>query len=335
MVQQVKRYRYIFVLTLTLMMGFSFVADASATSLSIEGKKAQETYKKNRYTYSSKLATYTPQGDYFHSSDNIYQTSRLTKDQYGIVMVKYGSSYQYNPVTIAQIALTNYGKYVNTKNLSNKNVFIKYADALVRMQGKDGALRYNFEYSKSYLHANYKAGWVSSMAQGQALSVYSRAYYLTKDVKYLNAGKMAFQFANTPESRGGTLTTLASLGKQYKDYFFYEEYITSPGNYTLNGYMFTLIGLYDWSKVISDTDYGQKEAARMFKNGISSLTVVLPMYDVGGFSSYDLSGKTMKQSAHVVENYHAVHIYQLYGLYTITKNPILLKYHKLWATYVK
>lgn len=299
------------------------------------GKQAQENYKKNGYKYEPYLATYKPFGDYFNASKRNFQTERLTKDKNGIVMVKYGDQYQYNPVTIAQFALTSYGKYIKTSNVTDKNEFLKYADALIGLQGKDGALRYNFEYRKPYLHTKYKKGWVSAMAQGQALSVYARAYHITGNTKYLNAGKMAFKFLNTPKSKGGTLTTLADISKNYKDYIFYEEYISTPNNYTLNGYMFTLIGLYDWSQVKTKADYGQKEADKMFKKGIASLVILLPKYDIGGFTSYDLSGITMKQRPHVLEAYHAVHIYQLYGLYTITGNPILLNYHKLWASYVK
>jgi hypothetical protein len=90
------------------------------------------------------------------------------------------------------------------------------------------------------------------MAQGQALSVYSRAYRLTHNQKYLGSGKMAFKFLNTPISKGGTLTTLETLNTEYKNgnYFWYEEYISKPNNYTLNGFMYTLFGIYDWSKVV-------------------------------------------------------------------------------------
>lgn len=94
-------------------------------------------------------------------------------------------------------------------------------------------------------------------------------------------------------------------------------------------YLVSMIGL-KWS----NTDMGQKEAGRMFGLGVRSLTAILPLYDINGFTSYDLSGITMKQAPHIVPEYHAVHIYQLYGLYSITKNPIFLKYYKLWTSYV-
>jgi D-glucuronyl C5-epimerase C-terminus len=81
--------------------------------------------------------------------------------------------------------------------------------------------------------------------------------------------------------------------------------------------MYALLGVYDWSKLVTDTDVGQKEAARMFGLGMKTLVEVLPKYDVGRFSSYDLSGKTMKQKNHIVHMYHGVHLYQLYALHSI------------------
>lgn len=36
-----------------------------------------------------------------------------------------------------------------------------------------------------------KAGWHSAMAQGHALSVLTRAYHVTKDMKYINAAAKA------------------------------------------------------------------------------------------------------------------------------------------------
>ena len=84
-----------------------------------------------------------------------------------------------------------------------------------------------------------KAPWKSSLAYGVVLSCFSRAYHITKDVKYLNKSK--------------------SLLKGYTEDFyseifgiFYEEYPIEPGHYVLNGFIFALIGLYDFHQISGD-----------------------------------------------------------------------------------
>ncbi|MFC7373085.1 D-glucuronyl C5-epimerase family protein [Fictibacillus iocasae] len=297
-------------------------------------KKSVATYKKNNYEYKHKLAQYTPQGDYFNLSGKIFQMSRIKMDAKGIPMVKYYDKYQYNPVTIAQMGLSEHGKYVRTQKPGHMTRFLQYADALVAYQQEEGSLRYDFYYEIKHLKAKFQPGWISAMAQGQALSVYSRAYHLTKDVKYLEAGKKCLQFLMKAKSNGGTYTNMRSLGPSYKQYGFFEEYITTPDNFTLNGYVYTLFGLYDWMKLGVKEDYGQKRAQQHLEHGIKVLKVILPKYDIGGFTSYDLSHLTRKQQPHVVPMYHAVHLYQIYGLYTITKDKTFLSYHKRWAKYV-
>ena len=47
---------------------------------------------------------------------------------------------------------------------------------------------------------------------------------------------------------------------------FYEEYPTTKGNYTLNGFMFTLVGLYDYYKVT-----GNELAKELYDDGIETL----------------------------------------------------------------
>jgi heparosan-N-sulfate-glucuronate 5-epimerase len=329
-----KLFKLITVIFLFTFSCFSITDTVAASKYQSLVQKSKAIYKKNNYQYQPYLQNYKPFGDYLNFSQKKFQLSRMKMDKNNIPMVKYYDSYEYNPVTIAQIALSEHGKYLKTKKQAHLNRFLQLADGLIRLQSSDGALRYNFRYTITHLRKTYQPGWVSSMAQGQALSVYARAYQLTKNVKYLNAGKSAFKFLMKPKSQGGIRTNLRNLGPSYKKYTFFEEYVTTPDNYTLNGYMFTLLGIYDWFNIRLNKDYGQKEANKMFKMGIESLLVVLPKYDLGGFTSYDLSHITYKQKPHVVPLYHSVHIYQLYALYTITKDKRILNYYKKWSSYV-
>ena len=87
-------------------------------------------------------------------------------------------------------------------------------------------------------------GWYGAMCQGQAISVLCRAYHVTKDKKYLVAAEAALGPFQRSVSEGGVQTLFMDK------YDWYEEYPTNPSTFILNGFMYSLIGLYDL-KIIS------------------------------------------------------------------------------------
>lgn len=292
-----------------------------------------EDYHNNNLNYKVGICEYDYLGDYLnYGSINTYAAPQnFVFDTDGIPKVKYEDQFYYNPVTVAQYALTLYGKYLKGEDVLQD--FICATDKLISMQDDLGAFRYSFSF-KYYLSGEvYEPGWVSGMAQGQALSVFARAYSVTNDERYLEAGDKALQFMNTPVSDGGVMHTLEDLHPSLKKYIIYEEYIANPASYTLNGFMFSLLGLYDWAKVSSGET--QKLSENQFKSGIKTLEKILPYYDIGGFSAYDLGHITYKAKPHAVAKYHAIHIYLLHALYTVTDNETLHEFEQLWASYVE
>ena len=97
-------------------------------------------------------------------------------------------------------------------------------------------------------------------------------------------------------------------------YKWYEEYPTNPPTFVLNGFMSSLIGLYDL--VHATTAARGKEAAAeaegLFKDGFESLHAMLPLYDTGSGSVYDLRHFTAKQAPNIARaEYHVTHLNQL------------------------
>ncbi len=276
------------------------------------------TYQQ-RWDFSQNVAMYSSFGPYL----NYHMTKshdHLQKDPYGIPMVQNGQ--HYNPVTISQYALTLHAK-------GEIDSFLAATDFLLTLQDKTGAFRYNFSWTYYLTGEMYDPGWVSGMAQGQALSVLTRAYSLTGDEKYLAAGNLAFEFMLVPTSEGGVLTTLADIDPSLSQYLWIEEYVSSPANYTLNGYMFALLGLHDWS-------HYNPVAGDYFGKGIESLVNILPYYDIGGFSCYDLGHLTFGgKPPHVGVKYHGVHIKLLHALHSITGNRWLQHFEHLWQSYIE
>lgn len=289
-------------------------------------------YKRKNLSHFHRTQNYRYNSDYLNYgiTKNFNPSDRLIIDDEGIPKIKYNEKYFYNPVTVAQYALTQFGKYYHGEK--SPHDFIVAVNKLVDLQSSNGSFKYNFEWNYYLLDSNYESGWTSGMAQGQALSAFARAYYLTKDEKYLIAGNKALKYLLIPVEEGGVMDTLGDLDSSLDNYIIFEEYLAEPASYTLNGFMFTLLGLYDWSQT---NDADNKIADKYFEKGITTLEKILYLYDVGSFSSYDLGHITYNKSPHLVTRYHSVHIYLLNSLYTITNIKTFDEYRKRWSNYVQ
>jgi heparosan-N-sulfate-glucuronate 5-epimerase len=301
-----------------------------------------ENYKKEyegNYEYQT-INSYSTFGNYlFIENMSSYTNSdEIRFDINGIPMVSYSGDFHYNPVTIGQYALTLYDRYLSAqagKNQDLKKQFLNVANSLLYSVDNTGALRYEFKY-KHYLDDNeFEPGWVSAMSQGEALSVFARAYHLTGDRKYIEAGNAVFKFLITRTSEGGAMDDLGGLNESLAGHIFFQLYVTNPPSYTLNGHMYTLIGLYDWSNVSSDKKIGD-QAKYYFNQGLETLRYILPYYDIGGFVTYDLGYLTKPGIKPTVNlNYYGTHITLLDALYRITGDKTFEDYSNLWISYVK
>lgn len=294
---------------------------------------ALEKYK-SRQNFHSFLKKYDPAGDYLNWGANkkFKETPTIQFDSDGIPKVKYGNDFHYNPVTVSQFALTLHGRYKRGENTIP--LFKKTVDLLADLQDSKGALPYPFTFH--YYRKVFQPGWVSGMAQGQALSAYARAYEVTKNKKYIKKGNSCLQFLIKPIEEGGTLTSLKDIDPSLSKYLIFEEYPVEPSSYTLNGFLFTLLGLYDWWKLTEGVNKNDALLAeKYFSEGIKTLKRILHYYDIGGYTTYDLAHIVYKMDPKIAGNYHAIHIYLLHALYTVTGDKVLRDFANLWASYVR
>ena len=300
------------------------------------------TARKNNKKHRGKYRLYD---DYEYYKDYIgagllakNQNNKFDKD--GVPLVKRDGEFYYNPVTISGQALGLYSVYLKDKSNTNKKAFLRVADWFVK-NNENGALRYQFDFT-IHGYPIYK-GWTSGMAQGRALSVLARAYYITKDDVYLKVGKniLDYMLTSADNQKEGTSKSLYDFTnkfdelKEYNNYRLFEEYVTYPSGYVLNGDMFALLGLYDWSKAVSE-EYGANLAKNAFEDGIKSVELLLPYYDYYGWSSYDLFQYTNNMLPHLDNNYaHRCHLQLLYIFYTKTNSEKLKKYVDIFENYYK
>lgn len=302
-----------------------------------------ENYKKEyingSYEYQN-VASYDTYGNYI-SIENVSSYSNpeeIRFDVNGIPMVNYSGEFHYNPVTIEQYGLSIYNKYLVApygESQTLKKQFLNVANSLVNSIDNTGALRYTFKYKHYLDDTEFEPGWVSAMAQGQALSVFARAYHLTGDKKYMDAGNAVFKFLITKKAEGGARDDLGNLSESLENRVFFQLYVTSPPSYTLNGHMYTLLGLYDWSKASNDKKISE-EAKFYFNEGLETTKYILPYYDIGGFVTYDLGYLTKPGTKPTVNlNYYGTHITLLDALYRITGDKTFEEYSSLWSSYIK
>lgn len=163
-----------------------------------------------------------------------------------------------------------------------------------------------------YLDKNNK---YSSMAQGQAASLLMRAYVNSGDEKYYYLTKKIIDFMLKSVDDGGT-----SIIKENEIYLM--EYTNMP--LVLNGFIFSLFGIYDVTKVCKEEKY--KEILKKCCKGVED---VLPSFDLKYWSKYDIDGKIASPF------YHDLHVSLLSVLYKITSNEQFDYYKKKFAKYSK
>ncbi len=142
-------------------------------------------------------------------------------------------------------------------------------------------------------------GEISSMVQGEAMSVLSRAWYKSRDRAFLDAAIACLVPFEESIGQGGIVGGISAA-----DVSWYEEYVTEPLNHVLNGMIFALWGLRDLT-LMGDFP----SAKRLFDSGVESVRHALPLFDNGFWSWYWISERGTPCIASML--YHNFHIAQL------------------------
>lgn len=211
----------------------------------------------------------------------------------------------YFSIGIFQYGLGAYDLFLRTREEKYKNKILACAQWAVENQQEDGGwLAFSFgDYQHPY----------SSMAQGEGISLLIRAHILTQDDRLLPAIHKAKDFMLKPIEEGGTASYCG------EDVYLY-EYTHEP--LILNGWIFSLWGLYDYCKYIDST-----EVQAVLDATLSSLKKKLPDFDSKYWSKYE-DGKKICSPF-----YHKLHIAQLKAMHDLFGDPIYKEYADKWQRY--
>ncbi|KRX99400.1 D-glucuronyl C5-epimerase [Trichinella pseudospiralis] len=203
--------------------------------------------------------------------------------------------------------------------------FLDVANWFVENQDQKGGWSVPVKRSMSNGRLVLKPGWYSAMAQGHAMSVLCRAYLLENKKEYLDSALKAVELFYINASDGGLINYF------YDVFPWYEEYPTTPGSFVLNGFIYSLIGLHDLAFCLKHVN---QQVFDIYKVGLKTLKNMLPLYDTGVGSLYDLRHVSLHGAPNVARwDYHAVHIFQLHWLYIIEGDELFKETANRWIRF--
>uniref|UniRef100_A0A832DM16 D-glucuronyl C5-epimerase C-terminal domain-containing protein n=1 Tax=Ignavibacterium album TaxID=591197 RepID=A0A832DM16_9BACT len=259
---------------------------------------------------------------YLNFESKLYYPEKMDAD--GIPLWKTDNEpYFHHPIVICQYALGIY-EHLYQKNFSDielKEKFLTQANWLKNNYHETECGKIWYIYYDIPLYG-IKKPWYSALAQGEAVSVLTRAYLLTKDESFLNLAEDAIKPFYIDVDKSGLLNYFQSNP-------VYEEYPSKIRTVAvLNGFIFSLFGLYDL-QLISKNSF----AKELFQKGINSIKNLLPFYDTGYWARYYLFDFPKEYVASFT--YISLMYEQLRVLYFLTDEKIFLDYSKRWENYTK
>jgi heparosan-N-sulfate-glucuronate 5-epimerase len=245
-------------------------------------------------------------------------------DDAGVPMINYRGSIgvQYNPIAIAQFGLGNHDLYLRTNNDSRRTKCLAAANWMVEnlVETSPGNHVWLHDFDWEY-RSTLVAPWRSGLAQGQGLSLLTRAYILSGDKKYKTAALNALTALTNPTSEGG----VAHIDKNGAKWI--EEYIVDPPTHILNGFIWALWGIRDIA-----IQFESQAAEELWNEGVKTIKSNLRRYDTGRWSLYELSGSKILPML-ASSFYHKLHIVQLTILSELTGDSYFRETATKWQTY--
>lgn len=247
-----------------------------------------------------------------HYTNNIYNGKF---DEQGVPMCGFeDGEFSYFPINIAQYGFMLHANWVETKSEQKLDLLKSNLAVLEKLktETETTCAWYHHHFESKY---KINAPWASAMAQGECISFYLRMYQITQDESLLSTALKAYHFLGVDVSENG-VKRIDNEGN-----LWYEEYPSTPPSYVLNGFIYTLFGLYDLFRVT------QREDVKMnIDCCLKTLKDNLDKFDAGYWSYYDLLKKEL------VRYYYQknVHVPQLRVLAVLTGDPIFQNYATKW-----
>lgn len=217
----------------------------------------------------------------------------------------------YSPVKIAHYALASYNDYLKTNDAKFKAHFERHIKYLVDNYKIHRDIPGMIVWTTPSTNPRYgiEMNYISAIVQGLVLSALSRAFLHFKDdsIKTICENALNVFYLNVED--GGILAKT-----KWGD--LYEEYPCIPYSHVVNGFIFALIGLYDFY-LISDS----KRAIELYKKGIKALKKLMPDWYLKNWSKYDLRDISSNNPINLcTHHYQCLHADLLKSVYLQTRD---------------
>ncbi|WP_350352667.1 D-glucuronyl C5-epimerase family protein [Microbacterium sp. A8/3-1] len=222
-----------------------------------------------------------------------------------------------HPIVNAQYAMAALLRWEETGDDIWLTRAIRNAQELVDTHvERDGAWWFQYDWDWTYLDRTLTAPWWSGMAQGEALTVFSRlAAIQPENPQWRQAADRTVEsFFQRGEGNTEPWATVVDNG-----YLWFEEYAgDQPPLLVMNGHVFAIFGLYEYWLLSGD-----QRVATYIDGGATAILTAMPLIRGGeGAVSYyctqrDYCRRVEWQNA----TYHPIHIQQLHALGRITGAP--------------
>ena len=227
-------------------------------------------------------------------------------DENGIPMTNIGDQeLVYFPIDIMNFGLAYFDYYLLHDDKTCLEECIKISNWCCSVQSSNGAWDC-FGPVKSSIYT------VSCLGQGLGASLLIRVYIATNNIFYLNQAKKALDFMLLPIDWGGTTV-------YENENCYLEEYPQKNRRSVLNGWIFSIFGLWDYYQVTRDSKYYD-----IMLQTKTSLCNTLKQYDFKYWSYYDL--EKMIASPH----YQQIHYCLLEVMYEMFHDEAFDLYSKKW-----
>mgnify|MGYP000497863558 CR=1 FL=1 len=228
----------------------------------------------------------------------------FTFDDSGIAMCRIDTfPKEHNPLIACYFGLVCYNEFMEN---NEKNSLQNFWQHLYHIQSistisKECLFTY---YQKDNIRHQIKAPWYSGLTQALVTSLFIRGYLLSKEEDYKKKAKKSLNALFLPVQQGGVFTT------REEGLNWIEERPTKHLDGTLNGYIFSLIAVYEYYLFIEKTAELEEHIQSLSK----TLFYVFGKYIFGKYTRYDIHQYTFHNIEYQgLYAYFWLHLYHLSG----------------------
>lgn len=248
---------------------------------------------------------------FFCNADDYVKLLTTTRDSNGVFL----HEGKYKPTFIFQSGMNAYRYYKENDDMEAKKHFLNQAkwlkNNLIGNSLNQGLWLFNHDKESYFL----KKGWPSGLSQGMGLGLAQMAYHETGDKEYLAIMEKALLGYLITVKEGGFL-------RLWDEMIWFEEYPTKEESRVLNGFIFSIAGLYNLYENTKN-----ELAHELFLKAVKTLEQKIHLYDAAFISKYSLFKKP-GYSGLAKQSYHRLHVFQLLWLHEITGKNIFKDYAK-------